>query len=162
MAKPKKSKLSSEEEKQISDLISQFIIVNEGVASLYGRSNERKWARYLLLKYGGYSEREPDKTKIHSMIEFIPKYNKSLKKKWGTIKKPSELVTFLSDLIEYKKKYDLDILYKKNQREKEEADKKYYEEQKRIINEMPEEEKQRLAREKAIKSEEFKKKLRGF
>lgn len=162
MSKPKKSKLSSEEEKQISDLISQFITVNEGVASLYGRPNERKWARYLLLKYGGYSERDPLKTKLMSMIEFIPKYNKSLKKKWGTIKKPSELVSFLSDLIEYKKKYDLDILYKKNQREKDEADKKYYEEQKQIINEMPEEEKERLARERAIKSEEFKKKLRGF
>jgi len=162
MAKPKKSKLTTEEEKQISDLISQFITVNEGVASLYGRPGERKWARYLLLKYGGYSEREPLKTKLMLMIDFIPKYNKSLKKKWGTIKKPSELVTFLSDLIEYKKKYDLDMLYKKNQREKEEADKKYYEEQKQIINEMPEEEKERLAKERAIKSEEFKKKLRGF
>ena len=162
MAKIKKSKLSSEEEKQIADLISQFIVVNEGVAVLYGRPAERKWARYLLLKYGGFSEREPTKTKLQSMIDFIPKYNKSLKKKWGTIKKPSELVSFLSDLIEYKKKYDLDILYKKNQREKEESDKKYYEQQKQIINEMPEEEKERLSRERAIKSEEFKKKLRGF
>ncbi len=162
MTKTKKSKLTSEEEKQISDLISQFITVNEGVASLYGRPAERKWARYLLLKYGGFSEREPDKTKIQSMIDFIPKYNKSLKKKWGTIKKPSELVTFLSDLIEYKKKYDLDIQYKKHQKEVEELERQNYEKQKQIINEMSEDEKERLARERAIKSEEFKKKLRGY
>ena len=144
MTKPKKSKLTSEEEKQISDLISQFITVNEGVASLYGRPAERKWARYLILKYGGYSERDPLKTKLMSMIDFVPKYNKSLKKKWGTIKKPSELVSFMSDLVEYKKKYDLDTLYKKNQREKEEADLKYFEEQKKIIEEMPDEEKEAL------------------
>lgn len=146
--KPKKSKLTSEEEKQISDLISQFIIVNEGVASLYGRPSERKWARYLLLKYGGFSQTDPTKTKLHSMIDFLPKYNKSLKKKWGTIKKPSELVTFLSDLIEYKKKYDLDVQFKKHQREVEELERQNYEKQKQILNEMSDDEKERLRKER--------------
>ncbi len=146
--KTKKSKLTPEEEKQIADCIKAFEIVNEGVASLYGRPSERKWARYLILKYGGYSEVNPIKTKLQLIIDFIPKYNKSLKKKWGTIKKPSELVTFLSDLIEFKKKYDLDIQYKKHQREVEELERQNYEKQKQIINEIPEDEREKLRRQR--------------
>lgn len=157
--KIKKSKLTSEEEKQIADCISSFGIVNEGVASLFARPVERKWARYLLLKYSNYSEREPLKTQLQLIIEFIPKYNKSLKKKWGTIKRPSELVTFLSDLIEYKKKYDLDTQYKKHQRELEELAQKNYEEQKKIINEIPEEEREKIRIERNIK---MKKIIRGY
>lgn len=157
--KPKKSKLSPQEEKQIADTIKAFEIVNEGVASLYARPTERKWARHLILKYGTYSEIQKDKTKLQLMIEFLPKYNKSLKKKWGTIKKPSELVSFLSDLIEFKKKYDLDVQYKKHQREMEELEKQNYEKQKQIINEMSEDEREALRKKR---NEEMRKIIRGF
>ena len=157
--KTKKSKLSPEEEKQIADCIKAFEIVNEGVASLYGRPTERKWARHLILKYGSFSEVNPSKTKLQLMIEFIPKYNKSLKKKWGTIKKPSELVTFLSDLIEYKKKYDLDVQFKKHQKEVEELERQNFEKQKLIINEIPEDEREALRKKR---NEEMRKKIRGF
>lgn len=155
----KKSKLSPQEEKQIADTIKSFEIVNEGVASLYARPTERKWARYLILKYGTYSEIQKDKTKLQLMIEFIPKYNKSLKKKWGTIKKPSELVTFLSDLIDFKKKYDLDIQYKKHQKEVEELERQNFEKQKLIINEMSEDEREALRKKR---NEEMRKKIMGF
>lgn len=161
--KPSKSKLTVEENKQIADCIDSFKIVNEGISALFMRPNERKAARRLILKYNGYSELDPLKTKLQLMIEFLPKYNHSLKNKngkipYGTVRKPSELEYFLADIVTYKRKHDSEIQYQKHQAKVAKIERENYEKQKLINAQMSEEDKKALKE----KHDAFKKKLRGF
>lgn len=121
-----KKKEISEEQRQknilLSDTIFLFTPINEGVPSLYGRPIERKATTHLLNKYGI--------EKIKNMLAFIPTYNKGLKptktgKIFGKILKPSQLVEYIQDLIDAKKKFDREINF---QLQKEEIRKREIEE----------------------------------
>lgn len=157
MATKKKSEKTKEENVKISDCIESFRIVNEGVDILFKRPVEREWASYLLKKYGGPSVLNPEKTQLELIIKFLPKYNATIKGTYGLIRKPSELVNHLADLMRVKKKYDLDNQHKKHLKNMEEAEKENYDKQKKIINEMSQEEKDEVKR----KMDEFRKKLKG-
>jgi len=146
----KKSNLTTEEEKQIQECINAFKTVNEGVAILYGNKTERKWALYLTRKY---------QSKVYTMIDFLTVYNKTIKSKYGLIRKPSELVTHLADLIFFKRKYDLEVQHAKHLKDIEDLEKKNFEEQKRIISEIPQEEKDELRNKR---NEEMKRLIKGF
>ena len=163
MAAKKKSENTKEENVKISDCIESFRIVNEGVDILFKRPVEREWASYLLKKYGGPSVLNPEHTQLEGIIKFLPAYNKIVRGKsekipFGTIRKPSELVTFLGDLMTIKRKYDLDTQHKLHLKNIEKAEKENFEKQKEIITDMSEEQKE----ERKKKSEEFKKRLRGY
>ena len=152
--KEKKSPRTEEENIKIHATIESFRGVNDGINVAFKRPTERQSAWELILKYSAPSIADPSKTKLESMVEFLPIYNLSIKPKkdgkdgYGTIKKPTQMLDFVEDLKSFKRKYDLERLYEKKQKEQEENDRKYFEEQKRILDEMPPEEKERLRRER--------------
>lgn len=163
----KKSTRTEEENKAIHDCIESFRSVNEGIDMAFRIPAERDWADYLVKKYSLPSKINPEKTQLAMIIEFILTYNKSLKAQegkipFGRIKKPSELVRHMEDLMFLKRKADLDLNHKRHLKEVEKLEKENYEKQKQIIEELTEEEKEKRKVELKEKMDAIKKKIRGF
>jgi len=135
---------------QIADCIKMFETVNPAMSTAYGNKTERKNARFLVEHYSDFSKVHPTRTVLSLMVEFIPEYNKTIKPdlKYGRILSPNELVRHIVPFMAYKRKFDLDVQFKKNLKEKEELEMQNYEQQKRIINEMDPEERERLRKER--------------
>lgn len=149
--KPKKTK--TEKDLIIEETIYLFKDINEGVQALYGRKPEREKALYLHNKYG--------REKLINMIKFIPTYNKGITSKtgYGKILKPTQLLSFIQNLIDAKKKLDKEINY---QLQKEEIRKKEIEEAqelKKIQDSYTLEEKEKMRKER---NDQIKKLIKGF
>jgi hypothetical protein len=146
-------KTKSEKDLIIEETICLFKDINEGVQALYGRKPEREKALYLHNKYG--------KDKLINMIKFIPTYNKGITSKtgYGKIIKPTQLLSFIQDLIDAKRKFDRELNY---QLQKEEMRKKEIEEAqelKKLQDSYTLEEKERMRKER---NEKMKQIIKGF
>ncbi len=149
----KEKKVKSEKDLIIEETIFLFKDINEGVQTLYGRKAEREKALYLHNKYG--------REKLTNMIKFIPTYNKTITSKtgYGKILKPTQLLEFIQNLIDAKRKFDKEINY---QLQKEEMRKKEIEEEAKLKKEMDKytlDEKERMRKER---NEHMRKLIKGF
>ena len=98
----KKEPLNSETNIKIAECIDLFKTVNEGVSVLFGRPIERTSAHTLIKKFSLPSHTDPTKTQLQVLIELLPLYNQSCKKKYEIVLKPSKLLEQIENVKAWK------------------------------------------------------------